>query len=241
MAIALTLYAGIGAGDTLETEPAIRLATTPAPLEESWSIDWWLPRHEAKLTERHAGIDVVMIGDSITERWEKEGAPVWQKHFGRLDSLNLGFGGDRTENVLWRLHHGAVDELDPDLVVLLIGTNNTGFRQDPPAAVAAGIKAILRELQARLPDSAILLFAIFPGGEAADVGHLRLNAAANRLLQEVAAEAGVLYADIGDAFVTQSDFVDPGIMPDGIHLSEAGYEIWAQQLAPWFEQYVLAY
>lgn len=241
VAAALTLCAGASAEDTGDSETAIRLATTPAPLEESWSIEWWLPRHEAKLAERHAGIDVVMIGDSITERWEKEGAPVWQNHFGRLDSLNLGFGGDRTENVLWRLQHGAVDELNPDLVVLLIGTNNTGFRQDPPAAVAAGVKTILRELQVRLPDSAILLFAIFPGGEAADDVHLRLNAATNRLLQEVAAEASVLYADIGDAFVTQSDVVDPGIMPDGIHLSEAGYEIWAQQLALWFEHYVLAY
>lgn len=241
IAIALTLFAGASAGGTVEAESAIHLATTPAPLEESWSIDWWIPRHEARLAERHAGIDVVMIGDSITERWEKEGAPVWQKHFGHLDTLNLGFGGDRTENVLWRLQHGAVDELDPDLVVLLIGTNNAGFRRDPPEAVAAGVEAILRELQDRLPDSAILLFAIFPGGEAADDAHLRLNAASNQLLRQVAAKAGVLYADIGDALVGQSGLVDPGIMPDGIHLSETGYEIWARQLAAWFERYVPAY
>ena len=217
---------------------SLQLATTPAPLEESWSVEWWIPRHEGKLAARDPGIDLVMIGDSITHGWEDPGKAVWERHFAAVDTLNLGFSGDRTENVLWRLEQGEVDGLDPGLVVMMIGTNNTGHRMDPPEVIAAGIRKILGELETRLPGTPVLLLAIFPRGETPDDPMRVNNEQTNRLLEELAAEAGVEYADFNAGFLTDSGVLEAGIMPDLLHPNEAGYEIWAAQLEPWLARYV---
>jgi beta-glucosidase len=111
-------------------------AETPVPQTQAWSLPWWRPRHEAKLSEiramRAAGKSpqLVFIGDSITQGWEAVGQPVWAQHFARYDALNLGYGGDKTENVLWRLQQGEIDGIAPKVAVLMIGTNNTGDRKD---------------------------------------------------------------------------------------------------------------
>jgi len=111
------------------------VSITPDKLNESWSVDWWTKRHEDKLAEaKQVGksAQVVFIGDSITHNWEKDGLPVWNRVYKPLNALDLGFGGDRTENVLWRLLHGEVDGLAPKVAVLMFGTNNTGHRQEDP-------------------------------------------------------------------------------------------------------------
>ncbi|HEV8692009.1 MAG TPA: putative glycoside hydrolase, partial [Ideonella sp.] len=113
-------------------------SVTPVVQNEWWALDWWMPRHEAKLAEKRqllaAGTppEVVFIGDSITEHWESAGREVWQRHYAKYHALNLGFGGDRTENLLWRLQHGEIDGLAPKVTVLMIGTNNTGHRAEDP-------------------------------------------------------------------------------------------------------------
>ena len=89
---------------------------------------------------------------------------MWTKYYADRNALNLGFSGDRTENVLWRLQNGEIDGIAPKLAVIMIGTNNTGHRSDPPEQIAAGVQAILSELQQRLPDTKVLLLAIFPRG-----------------------------------------------------------------------------
>ena len=94
-------------------------SVTPHPLEQVWSMDWWMPRHEEKLARirelaaAHQPVDVVFIGDSITHNWEKDGQAVWASHYARYNALDLGFGGDHTENVLWRLQHGEIDGIRP--------------------------------------------------------------------------------------------------------------------------------
>jgi beta-glucosidase len=221
-----------------DSPSALQLATTPAPLEESWAVEWWMPRHNEKLAARHPGVELVMIGDSITHGWEDPGKAVWDRHFGDIDTLNLGFGGDRTENVLWRLEHGEVEGLSPGLVVMMIGTNNTGHRMDSPEAIAAGVGKILGELKSRLPDTPLLLLAIFPRGENREDPMRVNNAEANRLLQKLAAEANVDYADFNAAFLTGSGILETDIMPDLLHPNEAGYEIWARQLEPWVAKYL---
>jgi beta-glucosidase len=217
----------------------VTLATTPAPLTEPWAVEWWLPRHQEKLAARNPDIELVLIGDSITHGWENEGRAVWARHFADIDTLNLGFSGDRTENVLWRLQHGEVDGLAPQLVVLMIGTNNTGHRLDPPEAIAAGVSAILAELRSRLPDSHILLLAIFPRGATVDDPERTNNRAANALLKTLAAEAGVEFADFNAAFLQDDGRLSQSIMPDLLHPAPAGYELWAEQLRPWVDRYVV--
>jgi len=237
--VCLLLAAGSLAAQPAEVADPVALATTPAPLTESWAIEWWMPRHREKLAAREPGVGLVLIGNSITHGWENEGREVWQRHFADIDTLNLGFSGDRTENVLWRLQHGEVDGLDPKLVVVMIGTNNTGHRMDPPAAIAAGVRAILTELRARLPDSHVLLLAIFPRGATVDDPQRANNRAANVLLADIAAETGVEFADFNAAFLQDDGRLSQSIMPDLLHPAPAGYELWAEQLRPWVDRYVV--
>jgi len=208
------------------------VALTPAPLEESWSLDWWMPRHDEKLAEiarrKAAGIrtELVFIGDSITHNWEKEQPALWDDYYGRYHPLNLGYGGDRTENVLWRLQHGEVDGIAPKVAVLMIGTNNTGLRHDDPARTAAGIRRNLRELRKRLPHTKILLLAIFPRGAAADDRLRRANDKVNTLLPALADGKRVFFLNINPAFLGEDGSLSPAIMPDLLHPNAAGYRIW---------------
>jgi beta-glucosidase len=135
-----------------------------------WAQSWWSKRHEEKLQEikSRGQIDLVMIGDSITHGWEDGGKAIWEKFYAPRKALNLGFSGDRTEQVIWRLQHGEVDGLSPRLAVIMIGTNNAGHRQEESQDTAAGVKAILDELRTRLPETKCLVLAIFPRSEKAD-------------------------------------------------------------------------
>ncbi|HEY9105747.1 MAG TPA: GDSL-type esterase/lipase family protein [Roseateles sp.] len=213
-------------------------SVTPAMLSESWSIDWWLPRHKEKLEEKRKLIaagtppQVVFIGDSITQGWEKEGAEVWKRHFAPLNGLALGFGGDRTENVLWRLQHGEIDGLAPKAVVLMIGTNNTGHRAEAPETTAAGIKRLLDEIRQRLPQAQVLLMAIFPRGEKPDDGQRRLNQAINKIIAGYADGRQVHFLDIGANLLRADGTLSKDVMPDLLHPNERGYEIWQRAMAP---------
>jgi len=175
---------------------------------------------------------LVFIGDSITQGWEKEGAPVWQTHYAKFDALDLGFGGDRTENVLWRLQNGAVDGLDPKVAVLMIGTNNTGLRGDFPASTVAGIRRNLDELRQRLPRTRILLVAIFPRDATPESALRRTNEAINAQLPALADGNRVVFLDVNRAFLTPDGTLSKTIMPDLLHPNEAGYAIWAKAMQP---------
>jgi beta-glucosidase len=211
-------------------------SVTPDMLNEWWSIDWWLPRHQQKLADAKAifdkggKIDLLFIGDSITQAWEKEGANVWKKYYEPRNGFAIGFGGDRTENVLWRLEHDAVKGMNPKVTVLMIGTNNAGHRREDPQTTAAGIKKILGELQQRLPNTKILLLAIFPRDEKPD-GELRLiNEKVNNIIQSYADNKRIYFANINQAFLTQEGILTKDVMPDLLHPHEYGYELWAKAL-----------
>lgn len=217
-------------------------SVTPMPLLETWSLDWWMPRHEQKLSElramKAAGTPpgVVFIGDSITQGWENEGRPVWAEAFGRYRPLNLGYGGDRTENVLWRLQNGEVDGIAPKVAVLMIGTNNAGHRQEDPVTVAAGIRRLVEELRTRLPSTKLLLLAIFPR-EAHPGGHLRrLNDRVNAQIAALHDGRHVFFHDIGPALTNPDGTLSRDVMPDLLHLSEQGYRRWARAIGPELER-----
>lgn len=216
------------------TQEAWCEALRPSIQDAEWAQSWWMPRHEQKLidakqTER---IDLLWIGDSITHGWEKAGEAVWKKYYGDRHGFNLGFSGDRTEHVLWRIGNGAIDGMQPKLVVMMIGTNNTGHRQDPAEETAAGVEAILDELGERLPEAKILLLAIFPRGEHADDPLRVLNDQINDKLKEFARRDRVEFLDISDAFLTDDGTLSKEIMPDLLHPNPKGYEIWAETIEP---------
>jgi beta-glucosidase len=196
---------------------------------------WWLPRHEEKLAEKNAmeRVDLVFLGDSITQAWEKEGVDVWQAFYQPRHALNLGFNGDKTENVLWRLAHGEIDNIQPKLLVLLVGTNNAGHRMDKAEDTALGIKQILSVLAEKLPQTKILLLAIFPRS-AKPIQKLRLlNEEVNQLIRTYADDERVFFHDINHVFLDEKGRLTSNIMSDFLHPNASQYQIFAEAIEPY--------
>jgi lysophospholipase L1-like esterase len=120
-------------------------------------------KHE-KINERakQGDVDLIFIGDSITDMWATRGKQVWDKFYGNRKAMNAGIGGDTTQNVLWRLDNGNIDGIHPKLAVIMIGTNNSNGNSNTAEEIADGIKAIVKEVHEKLPETKILLLGIFP-------------------------------------------------------------------------------
>jgi lysophospholipase L1-like esterase len=225
----------------------INTAIIPVPRLEMDSYDFYA-RHHAELELQKEEIQkkvqpqVVLIGDSITHYWggspigsEVNGPTAWQRAFGDMPVNNMGFGWDRTQNVLWRLRQGEFEGLTPKWVVLMIGTNNlTGTenaRSNTPEEIVEGIDAIRREIRRRSPDSRIILMAILPREQSPD-GPLRKQIQnTNRLLSlRFSKDSSVTYLDIGPSFLQPDGSLPESMMPDGTHPTDAGYQIWADAL-----------
>ena len=194
--------------------------------------DWWHKRlrelnARVKARAKRGGADLLFIGDSITEGWERSGRAIWNKHYAHRKALNLGINGDRTQELLWRLRRGHLEDLSPKAVVLLIGVNNAFGHWHTSTEIADGIVAVVRLLRRKLPRAKVLLLSIFPAGPAP--GPLRdKTARASRLAaKRIADGKRVHHLDIGARFTAADGRISTRIMPDYLHLSEAGYRIWA--------------
>ena len=220
----------------------INTALIPVDWLEQDSYDWHARHHAELEVQKRLKPRVVMIGDSITNFWDGpptsnrvNGPLAWQHLFGDMPVLNMGFGWDRTQNVLWRLRQGEFDGLAPQWVVLLIGTNNlTGTshaRANTPEEIVEGIAAICGELHQRSPQTHIVLMAILPRGHKPED---RLRAPiqqTNRLLvQRFSGDASVTLLDIGQKFLAPDGTLPVALMPDGTHPSDTGYQLWADAL-----------
>jgi lysophospholipase L1-like esterase len=210
---------------TPEAQPPAHSAITPVPREGGW-----IDRHE-KINERakQGDADLLFIGDSITEGWEGAGKDVWQQHYGNRKAMNLGIGGDRTQHVLWRLDNGNIEGLHPKLAVIMIGTNNSNRDDNTADEIADGIKAIVAKLRERLPEMKILLLGVFPRGETHNPQREKI-ARFNELARQVADGQAVRYLDIKEKFLNEDGSISKEIMPDYLHLSPQGYEIWASSI-----------
>lgn len=227
----LLTWAPVGASPLIESCPENAPALTPAPLEEQWAIEWWMPRHEEKLEEDgRETADILFLGDSITHGWETTGKEVAEDYFSDYTIYNIGYSGDRTENVLWRFEHGEIDGINPKLAVLMIGTNNTGHRQDPPDCTARGIEVILEKLKEQLPETKILLLAIFPRGETPEDELRQLNHQINERIVSFADDERIYFLDINHVFLDDDDTLPEEIMPDELHPNEYGYKLWAEEI-----------
>lgn len=196
------------------------------------------PRHKEflKRVEKGEG-DVIFLGDSITQGWEGGAAKkTWESAFGTFKPVNLGISGDQTGHVLWRITEGKeIEPLKPKLAVIMIGTNNTGAHS--AEQIAGGIKAIIAELQKQKPDMKILLLGVFPraGGveKGADAPKEKLNPKIkqiNDIIAKYADEKKVFYKDIGAKFLDENGTLPRKVMPDLLHLSAEGYQIWADAI-----------
>ncbi len=189
-----------------------------------------IPRHKEFLKIVAKGeADVIFIGDSITQGWEGAGKKEWEKEFAPLKAVNLGIGGDQTGHVIWRITDGKeLEPIKPKLAVMMIGTNNTGGHS--AEQIAGGIKAIVEELRKQKPDMKILLLGVFPrSAKATDPIREKIKTI-NTTISKLDDGKHVFYKDIGDKFLDKDGTLDKKIMPDLLHLSPEGYEIWGNAI-----------
>jgi lysophospholipase L1-like esterase len=205
--------------------------TVSNPAAEPTPRDDWRVRHAGFVQlARQGGIELLFVGDSITDGWRSTGKEVWAKNYAPLKAANFGIGGDRTENVLWRLQNGNLDGISPKVVVLMIGTNNLGPNTVPQ--IAEGVAAIVQEIRTRTPASKILLLAVFPRAELPN-DPLRLKAAElNAVIAKLGDEEHVFFLDIGAKFLQPDGKMAASVMPDFLHPTAAGDQIWADAIAP---------
>ena len=225
--VALAVWLATISSAAVAQQTAVNDAVQPVPRDSKG----WQDRH-AKMNARvnEGNVDLILIGDSITHGWEGRGKDVWAEYCAPRNAVNLGIGGDRTQHVLWRLEHGNIDGISPKLAVLMIGTNNSG--DNTPEEIADGIEAIVKKLRSKLPETKVLILAIFPRGPNADDPRRQVNIKANEIASKLADGEMILYQDIGKNFLEEDGTLTREIMPDLLHLSPEGYRIWAESIEP---------
>ncbi|MEW6157759.1 MAG: platelet-activating factor acetylhydrolase IB subunit [Verrucomicrobiota bacterium] len=203
-------------------------ANEPAPRTDQG----WIDRQKI-LNQRaiDAGdkAQIIFIGDSITHGWEGEGKEVWARYYAHRNAVNLGIGGDRTQHVLWRLDNGNLNGIKPKAAVLMIGTNNSNGEDNSVEQIADGITAIVQKLRLKLPDTKVLLLAIFPRSENPTPQRGKLLMV-NQIIRKLADERNVFWIDFGHQFLNSDGTMPRELMPDFLHLSKRGYEIWAEAI-----------
>lgn len=224
------------------TVPAavVNTAVVPVPKLENDFYDWYQRHEQVKALIQQQPADLVFIGDSITHLFgglpassNPRGQATWNRFYGKRHAVNLGFGWDRTQNVLWRLEHGEFAGLQPKVVVLLIGTNNrTGTgnaRQNTPAEIAEGIETICNVIHAKAPACKIVLVSVLPRSPARFVAPLR---EINRKIVKLEARGYVTFLDLWPVFADADGLPKPELMADAVHPNARGYQRWAETMEP---------
>ena len=206
---------------------AVKSHSAVTPVDRN-SKKWWANRHEGVLKRIAQGkVDLIFIGDSITHSWEKAGKDIWQQYYAPRNAVNMGFSGDRTQHVLWRFEHGELEGISPRAAVLMIGTNNSNRQDNTAEEIGDGIIAICAQLREKLPETRILILAVFPRGPEPSAQREK-NARASALASQIADGRMIHFLDIGEKFLQPDKTLTKDIMPDYLHLTPRGYQIWAE-------------
>ena len=225
----LPLVVSIATVSILQLEPVEAQSKNPAVTPQARIEEWWFARHTENIGQMSKGdIDLLMVGDSITQNFESIGVKVWNRHFKPYKAINLGFGGDRTNHLLWRLDHLPLLKKSPKGAVVLIGTNNICWGSDTPKQAAEGVQAVAQKLHNLYPKMRILVQGVLPRRRQLDHPHRKqineLNSYLPALLKDI---PHVTFLDIGPKFLDEKGFLSKEMMPDTTHPSERGHEIWA--------------
>ena len=237
--LGLTLFLLSPATISARTEPA----ATPIARTD---LAWWRDRHDAKLRElAQANPELIFLGDSITQDWEQSGppdwqefVPVWQRFYGDRHAVNLGFKGDTTASLLWRIRNGEVSGIAPKAAVVLIGANNLGRVHWSAADTVTGIDTILAELHRRLPGTKILLLGVLPSERSGWI--TETTGQINRMLAEkYKVESTVSFLDLTALFMrngilNRALFLDSRLTPPDplLHPSAQGQALMAKAMEP---------
>lgn len=249
LCLALSLPFAVGQTPAAATNaaPARTHEDASAAIEKNDRTGRFQQLHESFLARAKEGpIGVLFLGDSITEGWRK--APhIWEHYYGKDQPANFGIGGDRTQHVIWRIAHGELDGIHPKVVVLMLGTNNSA--DNTAEEIAAADQKIVEMIRAKIPDTKVLLLAVFPRGARkdkqgviteraqADAAHrMAVINAVNARLAQLDDGRNVRYLDIGAQFLGQDGKIPFTIMADQLHPTPAGYELWAEAMQPLLQQ-----
>jgi lysophospholipase L1-like esterase len=228
------------AGQQAGTVPAPAIVDASAPIPKTGNARFF-ELHEKFLARAKSGpIGVLFLGDSITEGWGK--APhIWDYYFGKYQPANFGIGGDQTQHVIWRIENGELDGIHPKAVVLMIGTNNSASHTGEQ--IADAIKKIVELIRAKIPGTKVLLLAILPRDARRNNDGLVTDAAIADAAKRVAANdrANTLIAKLDDGvnvrflntnaiFLGKDGRIPWTIMPDQLHPTPAGYQLWAEAI-----------
>lgn len=206
----------------------------------------WHQRHKAilKLIKTRKQVDLIFMGDSVTHMFGGEpkssiaiGQETWDKFYGERNTINMGFGWDRTQNVLWRIEHGELDGVSPKVLVLLIGTNNLtatkNARANSPEEIADAISLICEKVHEKLPTTKILLLSVLPRKNEKNVEDIRKI---NRLLSKAPAKDYVTYLDMTAQFADKDGQFRDDLRRDDVHPNKNGYKVWAETMEPTLKQ-----
>jgi lysophospholipase L1-like esterase len=183
--------------------------------------------------ENPGAYDIEFIGDSITQGWAGTGRNVWQEFYGHRKGINLGVGGDRTQNVLWRFDQGQLDGIKAKVAVVMIGTNNSNNNDNTEADILEGVTAIVQQIRTRQPDTKIILLGVFPRGPTFNTQRGKILQV-NQALARLDDGKNIFYIDIGSQLIENDGSISKAIMPDApaLHPGQAGYKIWAAAIEP---------
>ncbi|HTJ79224.1 MAG TPA: GDSL-type esterase/lipase family protein [Rariglobus sp.] len=229
------LVLSANAAETIYTPPKIPAGlsstTFPSPRDD------WYSGVQSKFDRfGNKPAEIVFDGDSITNRWDGgQGREIWKQRYAGI-AADFGIEGDRVENLLWRLSKGQVDGINPKVVVIMIGTNNT--YRDSAEKIADGIKAVVAEYERRCPSAHIILMAVFPRGETPNDGGRRKVAEINKIIAPLGNSPKVSFVDIGPKMIEADGTISREMMPDFVHPQAKGYQIWADAIQPIIDQYV---
>ena len=207
-------------------------ADEPIPCGGKTPFKYWTDRHDALVKLAQKGdIDVAFFGDSLTDFWATDGKKVWEKEYAPLKAANFGIGGDQTQYVIYRMANGELDGMKPKVVVLEIGTNNMAVSHHTPAETVIGIKGVVKLVREKLPESKILLLAVFPQGQTAkDPSRVDIDAV-NKEIAKLDDGKMVTYLDFNAKFLdAEGNKLNDLRLGDGAHLSEKGFQVWADAM-----------
>ena len=194
--------------------------TKPVP----GGVRWFGRQHNSYVEQtKKKKFNLCFLGDSITDMWPRD---LFGKYYGKYNVVNFGIGGDRCENVLWRLENGELKGTSPRVIVLLIGTNNSGM--NTAREIAYGITAVVKALRAGCPKSKILLLGIFPKRDMP----LKKTKAINAIVARLDDKKMIRYLDVGPQFLDKDNNIKEGVLRDAVHPTRKGYKIWAKAMHP---------
>ena len=196
---------------------------------------WWNTRHQEVLNKLKSDPQLILIGNSILHSLDNEDRQdVWTKYLNQYNAVNMGFSGDRTENVIWRIRNGEIDGINPKLALLLIGTNNTDGNHyleiSTPQELAEAIWEICQIIREKLPQTQILLLGILPYGYKPNHRD-NINRATNKLIADFPGkDPNIHYRNINDIYIDSEGKVIKELMPDYLHPNAKGHLLMFEKL-----------